>query len=169
MASKQFLSVLALLGVSLSMAGCGKDGAPAAEGARAPTPTTAAASAAADATAQSKFDESTFSLELKAPGPYSAGSEGQATIALSAKAPFHCNDKYPYKFKLEPSDTLTVPAPVVGKDALALEKTSAELTVKFTPKAPGKHRLAGEFSFSVCSADKCLIEKRKLSAEVSVQ
>ena len=37
---------------------------------------------------------------IKPSGDYKAGQAGEVQIVLDAKAPFHANDKYPYKFKL---------------------------------------------------------------------
>ena len=43
-----------------------------------------------------------------------------------------------------------------------------DLTVAFTPESAGKKKIAGQFSFSVCTDDKCLIEKRDLALDVQV-
>jgi len=47
------------------------------------------------------------------------------------------------------------------------EKTST-MGVPFTPSQKGKATVSGTFSFSVCTEDKCLIEKRPLSVTVDV-
>ena len=82
---------------------------------------------------------------------------------LAAKPPFHVNDKYPYKFKLKDEPGLTFANAVVGKDNVKLETARATMSVPFTVKDAGKHTLAGQFSFSVCTEDKCLMEKRDLA------
>ncbi|MGC4089564.1 MAG: hypothetical protein QM756_17080 [Polyangiaceae bacterium] len=130
--------------------------APAAASGEPAAPAPAAAGAA-------RVVEPNFELSLSAVGAYETGKPGQAQIVLDAKAPFHVNDKYPYKFKPKDDAGLTFPAPVVGKDNVKLETARATMTVPFSVQSAGKHTLAGQFSFSVCTDDKCLIEKRDLS------
>jgi hypothetical protein len=176
---------LAILGLLLPAA-CSKETPPAAEEPRSPggsataaaaqnegDPAPAAAQAAdappeaAAAPAAAKVTDSTFELELAPKGQYSAGQAGEAEILLSAKAPFHVNDKYPYKFKAKEAAGVKFAAPVTTKDSVKLETMKATMTVGFTPEAAGKHTLSGQFSFSVCTDDKCLIEKRDLALEIT--
>ena len=39
----------------------------------------------------------------------------------------------------------------------------------FTPESAGKHTLSGQLSFSVCTEDKCMIEKRDLALEIEAK
>ena len=121
------------------------------------------------ANASPKVSEANFELALVAKGSAKAKQPAEVELTLVAKPPFHVNDKYPYKFKLKESQGVTYPAPVVGKEALTLEHSKATLLVKFTPESAGEHRVAGQFAFSVCTDDKCLIEKRDLALAVNVQ
>jgi hypothetical protein len=175
---------LALVALALVSA-CSKETPPAAEEARSPTagnsatsptepgtqPAAALSAAPADApapaAAQAKFSDASFDLVLAPKGDYKAGQAGEVEIALVAKAPFHVNDKYPYKFKAKEGSGIKFAAPVTSKEALKLETMKATMTVAFTPEAAGKHELAGQFSFSVCTDDKCLIEKRDLALEIT--
>jgi hypothetical protein len=117
----------------------------------------------------SQVNDANFELKIAPKGAYEAGKPAEAEIVLDAKPPFHVNDKYPYKFKLKEAKGLTFPAPLVGKDAVKLEKARATMSVAFTPQSAGKHELGGQFSFSVCTDDKCLIEKRDLSLLVDAK
>lgn len=119
--------------------------------------------------ANSQVVDANFELKISTKGGFEAGKPGEAEIVLDAKPPFHVNDKYPYKFKLKEAPGLSFPAPVVGKDAVKLETARATMKVSFTPKSAGKHELAGQFAFSVCTDDKCLIEKRDLSLLVDAK
>lgn len=119
--------------------------------------------------AKSQVADANFELKISAKGAFEVGKPGEAEIVLDAKPPFHVNDKYPYKFKLKETPGLSFPAPLVGKDAVKLEKARATMNVSFTPKSAGKHELAGQFAFSVCTDDKCLIEKRDLSLLVDAK
>jgi len=133
----------------------------------APSPAEAAPAAAeAGAQAASRFSEESFELAISGSSGYESGKPAEATITLDAKPPFHINDKYPYKFKLKDAAGLKFPSATVGKDAAKLEKQRMTMTVGFVPEAPGKHTLAGVLAFSVCTDDKCLIEKRDLAFDV---
>ncbi|HEY4157061.1 MAG TPA: hypothetical protein VGM29_03150, partial [Polyangiaceae bacterium] len=113
--------------------------------------------------------DASFDLSLSPKGAYSSGQAGEADIVLVAKAPYHVNDKYPYKFKLKESPGLTFPNLVIAKDAVKLEAMKAEIPVAFTPQGAGKKVVAGQLSFSVCTADKCQIEKRELALDIDVK
>ena len=132
---------------------------PAAPAAAEPAPATPAAS---------KYSEAAFELELSPKGEYASGKAGEADIVLNAKAPFHVNQQYPYKFKLKESPGVSYPNMVVSKEAVKLEPARATLPVTFTPEA-GKHTVSGQLSFSVCTDDKCVIEKRDLALEIEAK
>jgi hypothetical protein len=120
--------------------------------------------------AKSAYTESNFSLTLRAKGDgYSAGKDSEAEIVLEAKAPFHANDKYPYKFKLANADGLTFPDKIVKKDKAKVEAMKVTMTVPFKAAAAGTKKISGTFHFSVCTTDKCLIEKRALALDVDVK
>lgn len=146
----------------------------AAVGAAEPTPgapvTTVAATGPAEPAPQAaEVSDATFALKIAAKGVAEVGKPAEAEIVLEAKEPFHVNDKYPYKFKLKEAPGLTFPAALVGKEAVKLEKARATMRVPFTAQSAGRHSLSGQFSFSVCTDDKCLIEKRELSLLVDAK
>lgn len=116
----------------------------------------------------SDFKDARFELKIEPKGSYKSGQSGQVQIVLTANAPFHCNDKYPYKFKLKDSPGVKYPAKVVKRNAVQLEKRRATMTVGFTPESAGKKTIAGKFLFSLCSADKCLVERKNLTLDVNV-
>jgi hypothetical protein len=177
-----FSGCVALLFVSLSA--CKNQAPPAAEAtaaAPAPNAPSAASAAPADpapaaadsvaapaAAAQSKYSEAGFDLVLQPKGDYASGKAGEAEVVLSAKPPYHVNDKYPYKFKLKEAPGLTFANMIVTKDAVKFEPARATVPVPFTPSA-GKHTLSGQLSFSVCTDDKCMIEKRDLALEIEAK
>ncbi|MCA9628255.1 MAG: hypothetical protein KC766_11340 [Myxococcales bacterium] len=100
-------------------------------------------------------------------GKYTAGKAGSVTAVLTAKGEYHCNDKYPYKFTLDPAPAgVTYPETVV-KGMSVTEKRST-MAIPFTPTEKGAKTISGTLAFSVCNADRCLIEKQKLSITVNV-
>ena len=88
---------------------------------------------------------------------------------ILAKPPFHANDKYPYKFKLNQAPGLKFANLVVEKDAVKVEKTRATLSVALTPESAGKHTVSGKLFFSVCNDDQCLVEKRDLALNIEAK
>jgi hypothetical protein len=183
--------VVSRLGVivlgTCALLGCSKETPPAAEEPRSASnaaapqatpkagdaPVTPSAAAAADsaaaATGEPKFSDTGFDLSIEAPkASVKAGQAGAVEIVLVAKAPFHVNDKYPIKLKLKETPGVKYENLVVTKDAVKLEPMKAVMPVSFTPDSAGKHTVAGQFAFSVCTEDKCLMEKRDLRLEVSV-
>lgn len=119
--------------------------------------------------ARGRVTEENFELVLSATGPFAAGKPGNASIVLDAKGPYKVNDKYPYKFKLKQVPGLTYSSLVVGPDQVKLEAKRATLPIAFTPEKTGKHGLSGQFAFSVCTDEKCLIERRDLAIDIEVQ
>lgn len=138
--------------------------APAAEGA----PIAAAAGEAAPAAA-AKVSDAAFELSLDAPkASPKAGQASTLEVVLVAKAPFHVNDKYPIKLKLKETPGIKYESLVIGKDAVKVEQMKAVVPVSFTPDGAGKRSVAGQLAFSVCTEDKCLMEKRDLALEINV-
>lgn len=107
-----------------------------------------------------------FNVHLQSAGTHQVGKPTTVRVVLNAIAPFHCNDKYPYRFALEPAAGLEFPADVVRNMQVGAERSTMD--VALTPKTVGKHTVSGELSFSVCTDDKCLIEKQKLSLSIDV-
>jgi pyruvate/2-oxoglutarate dehydrogenase complex dihydrolipoamide acyltransferase (E2) component len=172
-----FSSCIVVLCVSLSA--CKNQAPPAAEATAAapapaapstadPAPAAADSAAAPAAAAESKYSEAGFDLVLQPKGDYASGKAGEADVVLSAKPPYHVNDKYPYKFKLKEAPGLTFANMIVTKDLVKFEPARATVPVAFTPSA-GKHTLSGQLSFSVCTDDKCMIEKRDLALEIEAK
>ncbi|HEY3255163.1 MAG TPA: hypothetical protein VGJ91_14485 [Polyangiaceae bacterium] len=138
--------------------------------AAAPAPAPAAADPAPPAAAAaSKYSEAPFDVEIQPKGAYTSGQAGTAEIVISAKPPFHANDKYPYKFKLNEAPGLKFANLVVDKDAVKVEKTRATLSVALTPESAGKHTVSGKLFFSVCNEDQCLVEKRDLALDINAK
>lgn len=136
----------------------------------APVDVVPAGSAAAPAAGgTSRVSESQFELAIAASGGYQAGKVGTAEITLEAKPPFHVNDQYPIKFKVKEGAGVKYAAAVVGKDKAKIEKQKATMPVAFTPESAGQQTVSGQFAFSVCTDENCLMEKRDLTLVVDVK
>lgn len=165
--------------VACSLASCSKEATPSAEQPRGSSQSAGEAANARGAPAQgaevdvegarASYSEQSFSLAIKPVGEVAKGAQASAEIELEAKAPFHINDKYPYKIKLADADGVSFPEKIVGRDKAKVEHMKLVMPVAFSATAQGKRRIAGVFHFSVCTEDKCLIEKRPLALEVDVK
>jgi hypothetical protein len=116
-----------------------------------------------------KYDEGKFVLTLESAGDVAAGKSSVVNVVLVANPPFHTNKEYPYKFKGKDAEGVKFAAPVVTKDAAKLEAQRLTMPVSFTAEKAGKAIVAGQFAFSVCTDETCLIEKRDLSLTVDVK
>lgn len=162
------VAVALVAGASL-LAGCSKAGTERAErGAGSAPPAATTQTPGSPSPAASAISEAHFDVVLKPAGAYKAGEPGKVELVLQAKAPYHSNPEYPYKLTLEESPGVSYPSKVVARDAVKLEHMQATMTIPFTPTSAGKKKIAGRYSFSVCSEDKCVIEKRDVTLEVEV-
>lgn len=167
---------------------CQREAPPVAEDPKAPTAGTVAASpsppaegpagpaAAAPAAAApspagtNRYDEGgKFVLALEPGGDYAAGKAGVVTVTLTATPPFKVNVQYPHKFKAKEVAGVKFESAVVGKDKAKLEKQSLTMPVSFAAEKAGKVTVAGQFLFSVCTEENCLMEKRDLALTVDVK
>lgn len=136
----------------------------------APEPTTAAPVGKPAEPTMGKLDEKNFSVEMKSMGPYKVGQQGTVEVVLEPKGEFHCNKEYPYKTKLGTAPAgITYPAPIVKVDAITVTPEKAVMKVPFTPDKPGEAKVSGNFFFSVCTAQQCVIENRELAVLVKVE
>lgn len=137
--------------------------------------------ALAACTKDTKGKESVAATAAPAPAPageehpYAASmgaqSPGLAAVKIEARAGFHVNPDYPVAFKptaapgavrftrerLPLSDGRATPCTDKAEDACAME-----FDLSYPPEEVASS-LQGVVAFSVCSADKCLIEKVPLT------
>ena len=119
-----------------------------------------------------------YRVVLAAPASARPGERATARVVVTARAPYHVNPDYPMAFR---PDAASAPALTAARIALtdgaartACEDRPGELCavsapLPFTAPAAGEARLSGTVAFSVCSAERCLIEKVPLAAEVPVR
>ena len=133
-----------------------------------------AAPVAVTALPPSRAEAATWTVALQLPSPLRAGAPASATIRLTARAGHHVNLEYPAAFKPDGRATatfsgprvalaLTARRPCAGSPAEACEVT---LALPFTPGME-RTRLSGMVLFSVCTAERCLIERIALGAEAA--
>lgn len=115
-------------------------------------------------------------MTLTARGPWTVGAESSAALTVKATSGFHVNPEYPVTFKPEGFEAVKFDGERVqlspGTRTPCAEKAEDACTVEFplpvTPEKAGAGKVAGVFAFSVCSAQKCLIEKVPLTLAITV-
>jgi hypothetical protein len=108
-----------------------------------------------------------FSTWLEGKGSYTLNQAANLELVLTAEEPYKCNEQYPYRFNATPGAGVTFATNPVR--SMNVGKQRSTMSIPFTPTAPGNQTVTGELSFSVCTEDKCLIEKQSLSIVVNVQ
>jgi hypothetical protein len=109
-----------------------------------------------------------FSAWLQTAGAYEAGKPGTVTAVLTARDPYKCNDKYPYKFKFDPpAGGVSYPQETVRGMQIAPKRST--MSIPFVPSQAGAATISGTLYFSVCTDERCLIEQSKLSVSVDVK
>lgn len=109
-----------------------------------------------------------FSTWLQAASPAKAGGPITVEAVLTAKPPYHCNPEYPHKFKLNAAPAgLSYPEETVRGMKVTPERSVLAIPVK--AEAAGKPTISGTLSFSVCTAERCMVEKRDLTLALDVK
>lgn len=117
--------------------------------------------------ARSQFDEAGFNLSIAPKTAVDKGQSGELLVVLTAKAPFHVNQEYPHRFKVTATRGLTTPSTTIQRDPAKVTPPRLELVVPVTLGQNSPFGLDGEMSFSLCTEEKCLMEKRQLTVAVA--
>jgi hypothetical protein len=112
---------------------------------------------------KAQFDESAFNLGIAPRAAIEKGQSGELVVVLTAKPPYHVNKEYPHRFKVTATRGLTTPSSTIQRDPAKVSPARLELLVPVTLEQNGPHGLEGELSFSLCTEEKCLMEKRSLT------
>jgi hypothetical protein len=104
-----------------------------------------------------------------------SGAASAVELHLTSRAGYHVNLDYPMAFRPTPGSTVTfrearVPlSPKIRTPCQGRAQESCAVTLDLPYTAPEKvqARLAGTLAFSVCSAERCLIEKVSLLASLA--
>jgi hypothetical protein len=129
-------------------------------------------STAAPPPAPSHAEAPPWTVALELPAPLRPGVAATATIRLAARAGHHVNLEYPAAFRPDDRSTVTfggarVPLTVAASSPCpgrAAETCEVALALPFTP-GKGRSRISGTALFSVCTVERCLIERIPLGAD----
>jgi hypothetical protein len=130
-------------------------------------PVTPAAPSERQAKRGTPASDEPFTAWLEGEVPLTAGQPATLRVVLQAKPPYHCNAEYPHKFTLAPAAGVTYPAPI----AKGMQVTPAEgvLAVPIVAGPAGQATIKGNLAFSVCTEERCLVEKRELALDVDIR
>jgi hypothetical protein len=159
---------------ALTLAACSGGSNPTAPAAAPATATAAAtpsAAATAAATAGPTAEAEFWQVSLEAPATFRAGEPAAARVRIAARGGYHVNLDYPAAFVPAPEATADFASARVRLESP--EKTACAdhpadtcalaAQVPLTPRAGAELRVAGTLAFSVCTAERCLIEKAPLA------
>jgi hypothetical protein len=130
--------------------------------------TAAATSSASAAVAQGQAQgNDAYSAWLQSAGKYTAGVAGTVQAVLVAKPGYKCNEKYPYKFKLDPAPA-GVSYPETTVRGITYGTTRSTLSIPFVAAQAGSYTVSGTFALSVCNETTCKVQKQALSVPITV-
>ena len=116
-----------------------------------------------------KMEADSYLVEITAASPARAGIAGSVRVALVAKAGFHINDQYPYRFRASPpADGVSYPKPVLERADGQFQEKTAVFQLPFVASHAGQVSVGGVLNLSVCSPTSCVVQKAPLSVTVSV-
>ena len=108
-----------------------------------------------------------FSTWLEASGKIELGKPAQLSVVLVAKDPYKCNEQYPYSLRLDPAPAgISYPEPVVRR--MRVSKQRSSMGIPIIVQSAGTKTISGQLSFSVCTEERCLVEKRQLTLRLQV-
>jgi hypothetical protein len=116
-----------------------------------------------------------FAVSLQVGEPVAVGQPGELVIRIEAKQGFKVNQEYPHSFRPQPTEGVRFAEERYrlsgSKEQVACPKSAEDTCtlverIEVEPTAQGSHRISGQLSFSVCDAERCLIEKRELSGQL---
>ena len=116
---------------------------------------------------KAKYDEEAFQLTIAGPGSGQVGESVEVVIHLQAQSGYKVNQEYPIKFTFDASESVNAEMPVLKKEQGKVVKNEAELRGKVKLGKAGPQVIGGKLSFSVCTEERCLIEKRDLALPIT--
>ncbi len=118
-----------------------------------------------------KVETGAFLLAVAPAQPkYTAGRPGEVEIALESRGDWHVNQEYPIRVDIKTPEGVKVPkAELVKDDAAEFSEEKVRFLASVEPSAVGKHELACDVSFAMCTEENCILERRTVAMELEVQ
>lgn len=145
----------------LVLGGCGRDETPQAGVAQSEK----APADPVEGPPRAKYVEDSFIVELSGPSAIGIGERASFVVTLRAGSGYKVNPEYPHKLRLKEASGLTFAQRVVDASSANVSKDAATFPIAVEATAPGAHKVAGQLAFSVCTPEKCLMERRELEVD----
>ena len=111
--------------------------------------------------ASTKIEADSYLVEITPGSPARAGAASSVRVALTAKAGFHINDQYPYRFRAAPpADGVSYPKPVLERSDGEFQEKTAVFQLPFVASHAGQFTVGGVLNLSVCSPTSCVERSR---------
>jgi len=107
-----------------------------------------------------------YSAYLQTTGRYVTGSAGALLAVVVAKGEYECNEEYPTRFTAAHASGVGVGDKVV-RGSLAGRRGALSIPIQIIRTGPAS--VGGELRFSVCSPERCLLEKQSLELSFDVE
>lgn len=164
--SSRTLAWVLSLGTTLILAmGCSKEKAP--DPVPAAQTSLAAQPSEAEVVHVNRVEGEAFLLEWKA-GSATPGEATEGRLLLTPKAPFKCNLEYPYKLKVEAPAVVELANKEITKPQMKVDAKQVSIPVAYKMPTDAQ-TIDGHLAFSVCTDDKCLIERIQLKMTAQAQ
>ena len=96
-----------------------------------------------------------------------AGTQGKASVTISAQKGWHLNAEAPLTLKVVPAAGVAVDKAKLGRGDLAVSnETTARFDIGLTASEPGKTAVEAEAGFVLCQESACRPIKEKLTLAV---
>jgi hypothetical protein len=99
------------------------------------------------------------------------GQPGAIVVAITPKAGFKINEEFPTKLTVEsPPDGLSFPSPVLKKADGTLDAQGRfAFRMPFVAARAGAFKVEPTLKFSVCNADRCIVQRQTLAVQVKAE
>lgn len=83
------------------------------------------------------------------------GEAVKAGFEIKPASGWKINEEYPWKFEIEASEGVSVPATAITRDQVNLTQAVAKIPVEVTATTPGTHDVKARGRLSICNPDAC--------------
>ena len=112
-----------------------------------------------------------FRLSVHVPDDVTVGKKATVTVTIKANEGFKINKSYPAKLKLDETRGVSFDKLVLRRSDAALKDKGHTLvfSVGYVQNRKGSAELKGKLKFSVCSASRCMMERKTIQATLKAK
>lgn len=121
------------------------------------------------AAGEAEVVESSYYLSLNAPAKVRVGEEFEFSVELEPRGVHKVNSEYPIRMTLVSSEGWSASKEKWSREDARGDAHHVAFSGRAKALAKGRHPIELRVSFSVCSSDQCLVEKKDLRHFVEIQ